>query len=167
MCKLDSMRAGALWLLALSLICGGCSSRPDERTFTLQGQVLAIDREHRQATIRHEEIKGLMPAMTMPYTVKEVGLLDGIKPGDLITATLAVVSNDAYLTAVKKVGEAPLEKPPADQPTRLFGDETLKPGDSVPDGHFVDQNGRKRDFGAFKGSTLVVTFIYTKCPLPN
>src|SRR5580765_6123636 len=115
--KLDFMRARAILLLGLSLVLGGCSSpSSNERIYTLQGQVMAVDREHKQATIRHEEIKGLMSAMTMPYTVKEVGLLDGIKPGDLITATLAVVPNNAYLTGVKKVGEAPLEKAPAAAP---------------------------------------------------
>jgi protein SCO1/2 len=43
----------------------------------------------------------------------------------------------------------------------------LKPGEAVPDGAFVDQDGRKRSFGDFKGTPLVVTFIYTKCPLPT
>ena len=54
-----------------------------------------------------------MPAMTMPYKVKDAKLLDGIAPGDLINATLTVTENDAFLTEVKKVGQAPLEAPPA------------------------------------------------------
>ena len=31
-----------------------------------------------------------MPAMTMPYKVKDAKQLDGIAPGDLINATLVV-----------------------------------------------------------------------------
>ena len=64
------------------------------------------------ATIKHEEIKGFMPAMTMPYEVKDVRLLDGIAPGDLITAQLTVEPNTRVPHDVRKVGIAPLETPP-------------------------------------------------------
>jgi protein SCO1/2 len=80
-----------------------------------------------------------------------------------------VFSNGAHLSNIKKVGTAPVEKPPADapMPTASSGFELLKPGDAVPDGSFVDQDGRKRSFGDFTGSPVVMTFIYTKCPLPT
>ena len=54
--------------------------------------------------------------MTMPYEVRNETLLSGLAPGDVIDATLVVVSNGAYLSAIKKIGAAPLEKPPADVP---------------------------------------------------
>jgi protein SCO1/2 len=105
----------------------------------------------------------------MPYKVKEPKQLDAIAPGDLIDARLVIVENDAYLVDVKKVGQAPLESPPpeAAAPTASSGFELLKPGQPVPDGHFVDQDGRKRSFSSFKGAPVVITFIYTKCPLPT
>jgi len=37
----------------------------------------------------------------------------------------------------------------------------------VPKGSFVDQDGRKRTFADFTGAPVVMTFIYTKCPLPT
>ena len=91
-----------------------------------------------------------------------------LKPGDLIDATLVIVSNDAFLTDVKKTGEAPIEKPPAET-GQAFGRAKglLQPGDTIPDGDFVDQNGRKVALNAFRGSTVVLTFIYTRCPLPT
>ena len=164
------MRLHLLLLLAVALAGGAaCRSKSsDARIYTLQGQILAIDASGRQATIKHEDIVGLMPAMTMPYKVKEAKLLSGLKPGDLINATLAVASDDAYLTAVRKVGDAPLEKPPAEAPTpAASGFELVKPGAPVPDAHFVDENGRKRTFSSFKGSRVALTFIYTSCPLPT
>src|SRR5262245_32492108 len=92
-----------------------CASRTsDQRQYTLQGQVLAVDAAAGQATVKHEEIKGFMPAMTMPYKVKESALLVAVKPGDLINATLVVMPNDAFLAEIRKVGEAPLEKPAAE-----------------------------------------------------
>lgn len=145
--------------------------KSDERTYTLQGQVQSITPDRQEAMVKHGEIKGLMPAMTMPYRFKTKADLDALKPGDLIDGTLVIVSNDAFLSGVKKTGEAPIEKPPAE--TLVTGSnldratQILQPGDTVPDGAFVDQNGRKTSLAAFRGSTVVLTFIYTRCPLPT
>jgi protein SCO1/2 len=155
-------------ILALALA-AGCNKASDHREFTLQGQVLSIEPAKKYITVKHEEIKGFMPAMTMPYEVRDEKVLDGLTPGDLVKATLVVISNGAYLSIILKVGEAPLEKPPAEapMPPASSGFEPLKPGDAVPDGRLVDQDGKTRHFGEFKGSRVVLTFIYTKCPLPT
>ena len=162
------MRRHIVFIFALALLTSACG-RTDQRTYKMQGQVLSIEAPRKRLTVKHEDIKGLMPAMTMPYSVKDEHLLDGLSPGDLINATLVVVSNDAYLTAVTKVGQAPLEAPPpeAPMPAASSGFELLKPGDAVPNASFLDQDGKKRSFSAFKGSRVVMTFIYTTCPLPT
>ena len=154
--------------LAIIVAAGACSSKPsNERTYTLTGQVLGVDRDQQKTMIKHDDIKGLMPAMTMMYTVKDGKILDGLKAGDLINATLVIESDNANLTQITKTGEAPLEKPAEPPAAASSGFELLKPGEAVPDAHFVDQDGRKRDFSAFKGSIVAITFIYTKCPLPT
>jgi protein SCO1/2 len=144
-----------------------CRRASEERTLTLQGQVVAVAPDHLEATIKHEEIKTFMPAMTMPYKVRDAALLEAIAPGDLINARLIVTSNDAYLSEVRKVGQAPLEAAPAAAPQAASGVELLKPGDAVPDGRFVDQDGKPRTLRSFKGTPVVLTFIYTRCPMPT
>jgi protein SCO1/2 len=163
------MRAGFVLLMVVAGFAAACGSKPDQREYPLQGQVITVAGDRQQATINHEEIKGFMPAMTMPYKVRETKQLDAIAPGDLINAKLIVLSNDAYITDVKKVGSAPLPKAPAEAaaPSASSGFELLKPGEAVPDATFVDQTGRTRTFGTFKGSPVLVTFIYTKCPMPT
>jgi len=145
--------------------------KSDERTYTLQGQVQSITPDRQEAMVKHGEIKGLMPAMTMPYRFKTKAELDALKPGDLIEGTLVIASNDAFLSNVKRTGEAPIEKPPAESlvtgPTLDRANRLLQPGETVPDGAFVDQSGRKTSLAAFRGSTVVLTFIYTRCPLPT
>ena len=149
-------------------LCAGCGKRSDQREYALQGQVLAIDASHQQATISHEEIKGFMAAMTMPYKVREERLLDGIVPGDVIHAKLVVLPDDAFLIELRKVGQAPLPKPPSEAAqTASAGFELLKPGEEVPEAAFIDQNGKKRTFRSFNGAITLVTFIYTSCPFPN
>jgi len=110
-----------------------------------------------------------MPAMTMPYSVRDEKLLASVQPGDLIDATLVVVSDDAYLTTIKKTGHDALPPPPPDapMPPASSGFELIKVGQPVPDAAFVDQDGKKRRFDSFRGFTIVMTFIYTRCPLPT
>ena len=98
-------------LVCLLVLVSACSA-PDRHEYTLQGQVLSIAADHKEANIKHEDIAGFMPAMTMPYKVRDPQQYANLAPGDLITATLVVFSNGAHLTAIKKVGSAPLEQPP-------------------------------------------------------
>lgn len=152
--------------VALLVVAAGtaCSREPAAREYTLQGQILKLEPSGTQASIKHEEIVGFMQAMTMDYKVKEAKQYEGLKPGDLITATLVVQNSDGFLKDVKKVGEAPL---PASAPTATSGFELLKPGENVPNTTFLDQDGAKREFASYLGQTVVLTFIYTKCPLPT
>ncbi len=154
--------------LSAVLVCIGCSQPTPRNAYTLQGQVLSIDAPRKTLTIKHDAIKGLMPAMTMPYTVHNEQLLSGLAAGDLLTATLVVEANDAYLSTVTKTGSAPLAAPPeeAPMPAAAAGAQVLQPGDAVPNARFLDQDGRRRTFAAFKGKPLAMTFIYTRCPLP-
>jgi len=151
--------------VALTVACG----RTEERRFTLTGQIESLNPALKNVVVKHGEIKGFMPAMTMPYDVRDTKALDGLAAGDLITATLVVETNGAYLTAIKKTGSAPLEKRPPEPPppSASSGFELLRPGEPVPDNTFVDQDGKKRTFSSFKGAPVVMTFIYTTCPLPT
>jgi protein SCO1/2 len=155
--------------VTVAIAAGACGRRGDQRTYPVHGQIQSIDAARKLLVVKHEEIKGFMPAMTMPYQVEDATALTRLAPGDLINSTLVVFSNGAHLTAIEKVGSAPLEKPPAEapMPTASSGFELLKPGEPVPNASFLDQDGRKRTFAAFKGAPVVMTFIYTKCPLPT
>src|SRR5436190_16068876 len=155
-------KALAFLFLLAAAACGS-----NDREYTLQGQILSIEPNRLQANIKHEEIKGFMGAMTMPYKVRDAKEFADLKPGDLINSTLVVVSNDAYLKNVKKVGDAPLPAAAPPAPSASSGFELVKPGEAVPDVPFVDQDGRKTSIASLKGQTLVLTFIYTQCPLPT
>jgi protein SCO1/2 len=155
--------------VAVLLFCGACGSTDggDRKEYKLQGQILALSKDGKEANIKHEDIAGFMPAMTMPYHVRDAKDFNGIAPGDLINATLVVVSNDAYLKDVKKVGTAPLATADGAPAPGSPGANLLKEGAPVPNATFLDQDGRKRDFDSFKGQAVVLTFIYTRCPMPS
>ena len=102
------MRISVGFCLGLALLAGACGGSSDRREYKLQGQILTVAADHKEANIKHEDIPGFMAAMTMPYKVRDADEFAPLAPGDLINATLVVVSNDAYLKDVKKVGDAPL-----------------------------------------------------------
>jgi protein SCO1/2 len=155
--------AFSLLAAVTALACGGSPS--NQKTYAVQGQVLEVSPDHQQATVKSEEIQGFMAAMTMPYKMKDAQVLNGIAPGDLISGTLVVASDGAYISTIKKVGEAPLEKAAPAASSSLSPE--LKPGEPVPDTVFFDENGKMKAFSTFKGAPLALTFIYTKCPLPD
>jgi protein SCO1/2 len=161
-----SPRGPALVVLVavVSSACGWIGARG--RTYELRGQVIAVNSDRREITIAHDEVPGYMPAMTMPFKVRDLGVLYGRAPGDLVTARLVVEAEDAYLTSITKVGAAAVTAP-ATAPPAASGFELLKAGDEVPDQTFVDQDGRRRAIAEFRGKLLAITFIYTRCPLPT
>lgn len=149
--------------LVLAALLAACSQQPPARQYELKGQILGIDTARNEVLIRHGAITGFMPAMTMPFPVKDAGLLSGKEPGDLVTATLVVTDLSAHLSSLTRTGHAPIEAPP---PTPE-GPRVLVPGEPVADAPLVDQQGKPHPFSAFKGHRVAVTFIYTRCPLPE
>jgi protein SCO1/2 len=148
----------------------GCGSS-DRREYTLQGQILTLAPDHKSASIKHEEIPGFMAAMTMTYTVRDAKEFEPLVPGDLITSTLVIATTstatETYLKDVKKVGTAPLETVSDASPTASSGFELLKLGEPVPSGKFVTQEGKSVTLEDFRGQALILTFIYTSCPMPT
>ena len=147
----------------ISVACGG----DDAKTYQLTGQILVVKPETREVLVKHEDIKGFMPAMTMPYTVSDPSILKDRVAGDLITATLKVASDGAYLTAITKTGSAPLPEDAATRIPAAANVHLLAAGDTVPETKLTDQDGKPISLADFKGSASAITFIYTRCPLPQ
>jgi protein SCO1 len=157
----------ALCLLpALALAaCGGPAPAPD-REYELVGQVLAVRAESNEVLIRHEDIEDFMPGMTMPFRVRDQALLDSIAQGDLVTATLVVGAEAAYLSAITRTGSAPLPEDATGFPAGA-GVHILEPGDEAPGTALTDHDGREITLHDWRGHAVVVTFIFTRCPLPE
>ena len=141
-----------------------CRPAPETKLYQLQGQVLAVHPDKQQVTIRHEDIAGFMPGMTMSFPVTRPELLTGREPGEMVTATLEVTDALGRLSAIERTGMQPL---PADSNAAAIPGNLLEPGSEVPDAAFIDQDNRRRAMSEWRGSATLLTFIYTRCPLPN
>jgi protein SCO1 len=150
-------------LCASSLV--ACNRRPPAKQYELHGQVLAVRQAEQEIVIRHGDIKGFMPGMTMPFRVKDRRLLEAAAPGDIVDATLVVDEGDAWLSRVTATGRREPLPEDATAPRRM--EPPLEPGDLVPDASFVDQDGQPLPIASLRGAPWAATFVYTRCPLPT
>src|SRR5258708_14948889 len=103
-----------------------------------------------------------MRGMVMAFTIKDDWGFDVLTPGDQITATLVVDGPATWLEDVVMTEEGSnSEASAAGEPGEA------KPGDAVPQFELVNQDGKKIKLGDFRGKTLALTFIYTRCPIPE
>jgi protein SCO1/2 len=153
--------------LLLALVCAVACARDPAKHYPLKGQVVAVKESalpgRVEITVSHEDIPGFMPAMTMAYLLKVGTRADGIGSGDLFTATLVVNGSDLYVENLKKTGHAPLAAEA--RPIRIM--DVMAAGDAVPDDPLVDQAGATRRLTDWQGKALAVTFVYTRCPVPD
>ena len=141
-----------------------CSRTAPTREYQLKGQILDVKPGTNEVLVKHDDIPGFMPAMTMPYTVQDRNLLTGKEPGDLITATLVVGETEAHLSKIDKTGHAPIVDAAAPE---ITDSQILKPGDAVPDTKLVDETGTARPLTSLTGHRVAMTFMYTRCPQPD
>jgi protein SCO1 len=162
----------------LSLVCGcaltlpmaGChgNARPDEavrsgpvKQYAVKGIVVGTDPAHGEVTVDTEAIPGFMDAMTMPYKVKDTNVLQDLHPGDRMTGVLLVADDRTLLDQIVITAQAqPDYKPQAQY-------HVPEPGDLVPDFRLTNQSGRQITLRQFRGKALLITFIYTRCPLSD
>lgn len=148
--------------LALMALLTACESKPAGRRYELEGRVVAVDSASRLISVAHQEVLGLMPAMTMPFPVGRNAdwVFGKIAPGDHIHATLVMTDHvELQDISFTKGGDA-------------SGDGTSElripnAGDVVPDFRFVNQSGKTVRLADYRGRPLLLTFVYTRCPIPD
>ena len=145
---------------------GGAGARAthEAKTFHLRGKIVAVDAAGRNVTVSHGAIPGFMDAMTMAYKVEDPSTLSELHAGDVITARLSVDYDAAgplneRLDQIVVVGQARPDTKPA------VSYHVPAVGEAVPDFKLLNQSGKVIHLGQFRGKVVLLTFIYTRCPL--
>jgi protein SCO1/2 len=147
-------RAGIALLLAslsaLSLACG-------EETWKTTGVVDQLLLPDHQVVIAHQNIPGLMPAMTMNFYA-EPALLARLEVGQEIAFTLAKRGNSFTITEFRVVGEGAGRSG--------VGDPLADAADPAAPFTFTDQSGATLSLSDLRGKAVLLDFIFTHCPGP-
>jgi len=143
-------------------------SQTSTQIFSVKGVVKELKPNGKSVVIKHEEVPNYMPAMTMPFEVKNTNELAGLQPGDEVTFRMLVTENDGWIEQITKVGVTNVAEPPPRETFRQVRMvEPLNIGDTMPDYPFTNELGQAIHLGQFKGGALAFTFIYTRCPFPT
>jgi protein SCO1 len=165
---------GLLYGLILTLPAAGCHSggrAPQSaennvqsgavKQYAMKGIIVGTDPSHGEVTVDTDAIPGFMDAMTMPYKVKDANVLQDLHPGDHMNGVLLVGGDSTFLDQIVITAQAQ----PDYKPQVQFHVPAL--GDAVPDFRLINQSGRQISFRQFRGKALLITFIYSRCPLSD
>jgi protein SCO1/2 len=154
-------------LCLLTFLAAGCTKNKETNlvTFPLRGEVIRIDTAKLTLTVAHQAIPNYMNAMTMPFKVRDRDLLRPLAPGDSIQATLAVSRTESWLEQIAVVGKG--ETVPTLSADQIITARVFRTGEVFPDESLLNQDGKTVRLSSFRGTVLALTFIYTRCPLPD
>ena len=155
-----NMLRSRLRILVIGAAVSTISCGPPAERYELEGKVVSVDVARGKVTLAHKEIPGLMDAMTMPFSVPDRKLLPSIEEGDYLRAILVVRGNGHWLEELV-VSRAVASGSLVDEMTPS-GPEL---GSTVPDIELVNQDGDAVRISDYRGKALLLTFIYTRCPL--
>lgn len=155
-------------LLLAFMLCTGCG---EARTYEVRGRVAGFGDDPTTLIVEHEEIPGLMPAMTMPFTVRDSTAANSFRKGDAVAFRLHVAADRSWIDRVRRLpGDALPEHPAAGpDPVRSSAQPPplLEVGAEAPDILFISHADSTFHLSDLEGRPVVLTFIYTRCPLPD
>ncbi len=159
----------AVWVLALGTGFFAYRLYFGAHTYKVRGRVVGFGDDSLTVIISHEDIPGYMPAMTMPFRARSPEELAHLRVGDAVAFSLVVKQSESWIEHVRPLATSELPATLGASPDIKLSDESvLQEGDVVPgDITLVDQEGRTFTLGSLRGKPVVLTFIYTRCPLPE
>jgi len=132
------------------------------RRYEGRGIVREVEPVLRQLVIEHEDIPGLMPAMTMNFDVADPKLLAEAKPGEAVDFEVSFDGRSYRITRLR---------PRAGTPTTTSGRgsrlaEVAAGGDPAPEFQLLNQDEHAVSLASLRGFFVVLDFVYTDCPGP-
>lgn len=142
-------------------------------TYTVKGRVAGIRDGGETLFVEHEKIPGYMQAMTMPLPVADPSETNALQTNQAIEFRMRVRGDSAWISSIETIADTAVARHPARTVRSMpgaqsTGREMLEEGERVPgDIRLTNQAGESFRLADFRGKTLVLTFIYTRCPLPT
>jgi protein SCO1/2 len=167
-------RSVAALLLVAAILCGSTpASAQGTRRYGMSGIVIEVDRARKSMVVAHEEVPGVMPAMTMPFDVPDARDLARLAPGMTVRFTLVLDRQAGHAEGIDVVAYQSAEQDPFTARRlqllrRLTGTTPgVEIGAQVPDFTLIDQTRRPTTLSQLRGTVVVLNFIYTSCVLPQ
>ena len=134
------------------------------KQYPVTGRVIGTNSESGEVELDAKAIPGFMDAMTMPYRLKDPAMLSTLHRGDELTGVLHIGGKAGTVLDQVKVTDASKElRDPT--PQNLMKKPTV--GEAVPNFTLLDQSGHTLHIADLRGKLVLLTFVYTRCPLAD
>lgn len=143
----------------VALAAASCAAHHQAR-----GLVLHVDPTSSTLTVSHDDIPGYMDGMVMPFRVSDPSALAEVRRGDRVAFRITVRKGAATIDRLTLLSAAPADTGIILSPS---APALVTLGQKVPDFSLTDQRGREVSLASLRGSVVALTFIYTRCPLPD
>ena len=162
------------------MLFGGCTKTEGTatasdapKTYALTGEVLSTDPERNVLVVRHDDIPGLMPAMTMEFIVSP-GDVAVVKKGQRIRGQLIPSDTGDWRLEQIWPDEAAATTTVTAQANALRQDTLTRGrgvyreiGEKIPEFALYDQSGEVVRSARFTGKQVMLNFIFTRCPVAD
>jgi protein SCO1/2 len=167
---MNSIRVEILGLAAFLFLSLSCSDKPHSNTaasksesYTVTGIVREIKSQNQTVVISHENVPNLMPAMTMPFKVRDSNVFASLRTNTPVTFRLSIQGEESWIDQITPLSNVVLNLP--DQPSPQPAAQSVSsPSDRFT---FTNEFGRAVNLTDFKGQPLALTFFFTRCPIPD
>ena len=147
-------------------------ANPAAERYALTGEIIRVEAERKVLVVRHDEIKGYMPAMTMEFLVA-AGDVAVAKPGQKIRAEMIPSKDGDYRLEKIWPDERSVDAQTVASGALQLRQDTFtrgknayrEVGETVPDFSLFDQTGRVVQSARFRGKQILLNFIFTRCPV--
>ena len=148
------------------------ASSPSEsaaKTYETRGFIQELVPDAQGAFIHHEEIPGFMDEMTMYLKVAEQDEFQRLQIGHQYEFDLMVdPETGTVVKNFKPTGKVSEIAQQAETPRERWSQApTIELGDSSPDFVCTNTNGEEVRSALLKDNVWAITFIFTRCPLPD
>lgn len=145
-------------------VSGGSAAQTQQ--YPIRGVVVSTDAQNGEVELNAGTVPGLMEAMTMEYPLVNRSVATELHPGDTIAATLEADKSAEGPVNLRLDDIVVLSQAKPDYaPTVQYHVPTA--GDLVPDFKLLNQSGKTIDLKQYRGKVVLMTFIYTRCPLAD
>ena len=143
------------WLALSAALLAACG--PARHTGT--GTVKELRPDLAQLVLDHDDIEGLMPAMTMNFDAAPE-LQGGLAPGDRVRFELDTSGGRYRITGVERLAAGAAGAEPGALAAVAADD------DPAPPFALTDQGGRALSLESLRGKWVLLDFVYASCPGP-
>jgi protein SCO1/2 len=165
----------AFLILGFAGILPEVSTQAGTTNYFVRGVLKEIRQDEHQLVIAHESISNFMDAMTMPFNVKDAGILANAAIGEKVTFQLHVTETESWIDHIERLDVSrpvasslpAVSKSDSDPEVKTNSAATSGSKNPLRDYKFTNELGQPVSLSDFRGQAIALTFFFTRCPIPE